>query len=1111
MEMNDSTAREVFANPALSVIGEAGAGSGKTTSLILRYLRCLSTCKYPEQVLMLTFTNKAALEMRTRVQMVLRVAESGEDYDAHMEDHIQSARKVLELDKKHEWGILHNPGRIKIMTFDKLNATLAQRLPLQSGMATLGRIEDNPEKLYKQAVYSLYEHLNTLPFEDELVQAFGLVLSHSQNRLDDLAGVLADLLGRREQWIASIVEYDHDRAENSLQEHINEKLVGISDRIPFEILSRAYQLLVDSTGDNNINTWVTESSSVAGLDITTLGHYQRIANSLLTNSGTIKKRVTKNDGFPPKKSFTEGFKELLEDAQNTDGLEQALNDLCRLPAATYPEDLSRFTDAFRIVLVNLLSHLKIVFSQSGKVDFPEISLAANAAMLNSGEEGVSDVLLEEDQKVNHILVDEMQDTSVSQYKLLSTLTSGWDGDDGRTISFVGDSQQNIYQWRAADLGIFIDLKDRQRHNQCDLSIAELTTNFRSHPSIVEWVNSVFSDIMPEAADRDTGAVPYIKALPVSKDDNNDFGVKVIPFDLNTPNTESQCVVETVQYLQENHPNESISILVRSRPCLADILPALKEAGIEYQSHDLDRAIDTPAVRDALSLIRALYHPADSSEWLGLLRAPFVGFSWEEIVALGAQSANVTYREAITTAFEQGREGIDPVKLNKIGSALAYLRENEDQFYSIADSIEYMWNRLYGFAVCNKQEIRDVKSLFALLRDYISQDDVFDLSGFISAASKLRATPSAAGVVISTIHAAKGLDWDNVLMVGLNHPPRGYEAPIMHHRKIGDEYLIVPSPKNKSECNDMQAIFDYISHIEAESKRNEELRLFYVQATRAKNRLYLFAGGAYSEKEDSYLPKKRSIIDVIWNHVSGEFVTGNVFGEDDASVSKEKDPAISPVAPQLDANWSPGDAGIYFEPRVSRTVLPSESVIKSDSLHQSYGDSPHERIIGTMYHSIIERIANDGLGNWTTDRIFSQRQSIEAGMRRLGMPESNVEDATGTVMQLAADTLTSSTGQWILTDRQFAKNEMHINGFIDDRWVSAIIDRMFIDGDEQWIIDYKTSLKTQTKDIEAHIAEERELYAPQMHRYKALCDRLHPNLQTKLVLYFPAVDRLEVIN
>ena len=134
-----------------------------------------------------------------------------------------------------------------------------------------------------------------------------------------------------------------------------------------------------------------------------------------------------------------------------------------------------------------------------------------------------------DYRIQHLLVDEFQDTSFSQIRLLDQLTAGWSDGDGRTLFLVGDPMQSIYRFRKAEVSLFIKAWQGDLFDHILLEPLQLTVNFRSTRPIVEWVNQTFPMVMPNVSDPVMGAVSYSKASTKPEVlDNGTVAIQILP-------------------------------------------------------------------------------------------------------------------------------------------------------------------------------------------------------------------------------------------------------------------------------------------------------------------------------------------------------------------------------------------------------------------------------------------------------------------------------------------------------------------------------------------------------------------------------------------------------
>ncbi|MGV6825507.1 MAG: UvrD-helicase domain-containing protein, partial [bacterium] len=232
----------------------------------------------------------------------------------------------------------------------------------------------------------------------------------------------------------------------------------------------------------------------------------------------------------------------------------------------------------------------------------------------------SDLALRLDQRIQHILVDEFQDTSYAQFTLLKQLCAGWTENDGRTLFVVGDPMQSIYRFRNAEIGLYLQAL-HTGVGSVALEPLKLTVNFRSQQGIVEWVNDTFSQVFPANTDVNSGTVGYEHSDPwhppgcsppvhlhprIGRDDQGE-SAQILPI--------------IREALEQDH---RVAVLVRSRDHLRQISQQLKQQKISFQALDILPLSTMPVIQDLRSLTRAMLHQGDRLAWLSVLRAPWCG-------------------------------------------------------------------------------------------------------------------------------------------------------------------------------------------------------------------------------------------------------------------------------------------------------------------------------------------------------------------------------------------------------------------------------------------------------------------------------------------------------
>ncbi len=542
LRRSDELARERALDVTCSFIVQAPAGSGKTELLIRRFLALLATVTAPESVLAITFTRKAAAEMRDRILRALRAAadpSSAGSRPPHART-LNLAREALAVDARLGWDLLGNPARLRIQTIDALNFGLARRLPVLSGLGADLAVEDDARELYRKAAERLLEHL---PGDDDLhSRAVATLLAHVDNRVPRFVDLVIEMLAHRDAWGPVLPEVTGDEADDAVLRAglerartglVEAHLSALEREFPRELLADAVAVAREAAA--TLSAAGTESPIVAcaGHNDTPRGapgdaaRWLGLATLLLTGGGTARRSFDYRVGVPPGKPGAPLKQRALAVASALaplEGLTARLESVRRLPEPHYSTDEWHVLRAQLVVLRLAAAELEVVFSQRRLADYPRFAAAALQAL--GSEDEPTDTALALDATLQHVLVDEFQDTSEAQVNLLGKLSAGWQRGDGRTLFLVGDPMQSIYRFRNAEVGLFLDVRARGLGDLA-LESLSLAVNYRSAGPLVEWVNHCFSSVLPARDDEVTGAVTH-SASVAAADAGDDGRVLVHP-------------------------------------------------------------------------------------------------------------------------------------------------------------------------------------------------------------------------------------------------------------------------------------------------------------------------------------------------------------------------------------------------------------------------------------------------------------------------------------------------------------------------------------------------------------------------------------------------------
>ncbi len=1132
----DHEARTAALDIAGSFAVSAPAGSGKTGLLTLRVLKLLAHCEKPEEILCITFTRKAANEMRERIFHALELAEQSDNLpdDPHQQQLIAVGKAALENNKKQGWKLQQLPYRLQIQTIDGFCKSLTNQMPILTGIGANAGIEEDLTSIYRRAVESFlddfYNGSHTAPMQ--------VLLKHFDNNLENLARLLTELLASRDQWISFALATRNDAAtarrflENAVKNWADDIVVNLAGMLSIYAgeLCELFNFSRRNLTDNKFEEWLPLSDLPLpdSSEDAIRNFWQPLARLCLTNDDTWRKQLTKNNGFPAganaaeKKHFKlqkERMLRMISELAAVDGLQDLLSVIGRFPPQRFDEPQWQVTQALVDILPVIVAHLRLVFAREGKTDYTEVTLAAIQSL--GSEESTTDLALKLDYQLKHILVDEFQDTSTSQLQLLEKLTAGWGDTDNRTLFVVGDGMQSCYGFRNANVGIFLNIRRNGLHNVV-VQPLDLTVNFRSRQDIVNWVNSTFSCAFPSSDDIGRGAVSFRPAVahhPAA--DGGQAAVECAGFVEDTDREqEAAYVIHSINEIRRHYPEESIAILVRSRPHLENMTTALARDGIDYEAVEIDRLSSRMIITDLLSLTRALLNPTDRVAWLAILRAPWCGLDLQDLHALVNEvfnpNENVSFApipaqlaryELITGLSDTGRQRLARFAKVILG-CLEHTRRKP-----LAATIKSAWLAIGGAEYLRHvSEIDDTEVFFNLLAQHESNGTIEDWDKLYTALGKLYAQPTPRGnnpVQLITMHKAKGLEFDTVFVIGLDRQNRADSTPILYwHERINlqQETDLVISPISSFESEEKDPLFNFLRDEKKIKNRLEDTRLLYVACTRARKRLRLTASLKTTADGNIKNPASNCMLARIWDHVKEAFIASLANNQADTTGESETQP-MPEKRFRLLKTWTPPS---FSRCEIRMTPLPEFDNTDIDLFSDLYRENHIERSSGTLLHRILRRVSLDGIDNWNKEKISSLQNHWRAQLFQDGLSAENADTVLRKTNDCLLKLLASEQARWIL-DNTHEDSQCELKIHHGQRPRMNVVDRTFIDDKTRWIIDYKSSIPTSGETMEDFLARQQSLYASQLTGYAELFRQMDkPARRIRKALYFPYLDHLQML-
>ena len=1111
LSAEDDNARRRALDVRQSFLVQAPAGSGKTELLVQRYLALLAQVEEPEHIVALTFTNKAAGEMRERVLKALADASDGEPVENEHEALTRTlALQALAQDARRGWSLVEHASRLKMQTFDALSTSLVRRAPLSAGLGPQPGYVEDARMFYRRAAEAA---LAAAPAGDRHWQA---LLVHLDNQVGVAVDLIAGMLASRDQWLRHVTGQPPAALRAGLMQALRAEIVDVltATRQAFpagaglriaELAALACPVLAEGDRDYaTVLTAVAQSGGLPPATVDALPRWRALARFLMVKNGShFKQSLQERDGFPAAGTAPAGpgrrerkraMLALCTDLSGVLGLAEALATASRMPEPHVGDKAWFIVEALLVVLRQAAQHLSLVFASEGRVDFAQAGVAAVQAL--GDEDAPSDLLLRLDATVRHLLVDEFQDTSYAQLRLIERLTEGWAPGEDRTIFAVGDPMQSIYRFREAEVAFFVAAYDRGAIGKLPVERLRLRRNFRSQANVVEWCNRAFAGVLGEVSDAARGVVKFEPAVPHRPADQAPHPTVELCDDAVE---EAARIVRRIGEAQAAR-SDTIAVLVRARSHLTTLLPHLRREKVPFVAVELDKLSKRQAVLDLVALTHALLQPADRAAWVAVLRAPWCGLALADLLSIteasGGRDAPLARvlddPEAIAHLSTDGR-----LRLSRVMAVLrpALLARGHA---SVAARVRGAWLALGGPACLDDPLDLDAATLyFELVAAHDQGGDVPDWDAMLAAIDSLLASPAVipgGAVQVMTMHKAKGLEFDTVILAGLASWGKSDDPSLLLWRRRDAGLLIAPG---KARGGEAEPLYAYLETLDRQGSDAELGRLLYVACTRARTRLHLVAAPGRKIDADTgetrwKTPPTLSSLAKLWPAIQSH-VAPPAPGAAPASIPTAEAPPLM--------RW----------PLDTRVDVPDDGIVASASVAQHDANAPAfdwaretTRWIGTIAHRLLARIAKEGPDAWPPERIAAFAPRVRADLASAGFTAEELPAATARALEAIRRTLVDPRGRWLFDPgHEDARSEWPVSGLDGGAIVRVVLDRTFVDDGVRWIVDFKTGMH-EGGAVDAFLDREVERYRDQLARYARLVAGLDPR-PVRLALYYPLIE------
>ncbi len=1051
---NDATERQVqAARPDASTWLAANAGSGKTRVLTDRVARLLLGGVQPQHILCLTYTKAAASEMQNRLfkrlgewamlgdsQLLAQLTELGVPGIIDP-GRLAQARTLFAR-------AIETPGGLKIQTIHSFCASLLRRFPLEAGVSPqFAEMEDRAAALLREEIIEDFAEGPQSGLVEDIAR---FVTDTGFDKLTAAITQKRNLFSHPLNWDALLKRFD---LPPGFDDDALSRSVFLGGEV--ELIQSLLPALIESGGNN-----AKAAAKLTGFTEARIGHLPLLESVLLTGKGAKEPFTAKTNSFPTK-ALREGA--LADRTPQLEALmlrvEAAREKRLALTAAQKSRVLHRFAAAF-------LPEYERRKQLRGWLDFDDLILRARQVL---NDPAVAEwVLYRLDGGIDHILVDEAQDTSPDQWdvveKLAQEFTSGEGARSGveRTIFVVGDKKQSIYSFQGADPQAFdrmqAEFGRKLQESGSKLWDSTLEFSFRSSSAILTLVDILFKNKTDAGFHKDSLHRAFKTDLPgrvdlwpvVEKVEDEEDGDWTDPVD--RPGARHHTVIlaeqvahsikgmiesgETIPEDGEDpgsfvrrriEPGDFLILVQRRSDLFAEIIRACKAQGLPIAGADRLKVGAELAVRDLAALLSFLATPEDSLSLATVLKSPLFGWSEQQLFDLAHRRSEEFLWAALRRRADEFPETC--AVLNDLRAQIDFLRPFDliERILTRHDGRRKLLGRLGA-------EAED--GINALLSQALAYErtDIPSLTGFLvwmqTDDLEIKRQMSGVGnmIRVMTVHGSKGLEAPIVILpdTGKRQPPR--DAEIM----VSDDLPLWKVPSDASPVLISQA-----RNTAREREENERLRLLYVALTRAEKWLIVAAAGDVGPTDGSWYQMVKGAMEQAGaTRLPGTDTLRLAHGDWDglALTEQEQYAASTTDLPQMFLQPA-GEA-----PKTAETISPSD-LGGAKALPGDAGlDEDAAKLRGTQLHMLFEHLPSVSQERWAQLCARLLPDMHEAERLELIAEATRVLTCDRLSLVFAPDTLA----------------EVPISGELNGQRMHGVIDRLIVTEAEVQAIDFKSN-------------------------------------------------------
>lgn len=1100
-------------HPDTHITVAASAGTGKTYLLVSRLLRLLIEDTAPNSIVAITFTRKAAGEMHERLdERLYQLAAAG---DEELIEKLQAlgldssyapqARRLYER-------LLLQPEKVKITTFHAFCHELLQHFPLEAGINPGFELLESSTLVKHQAWQRLLEHV-THHSHSTVNEALERLFAECSTPAAVEELLLNDFIEHRSDWWA-FTEEASDPVTHAYQKTRERLGLGPAPKentilpAPLRDDLQAFAALLGKHGTKTNLAVAHNLSHILEKSELDLEHLIQLHSVFFTNNGELRKRSQSKAQASSMGDAVEA-RFLALHVSLSEEVEQLLDRQRR-------EHTAKLSLAWYTVGNELLNLFQTLKQEQDYLDFADLEW--QVYKLLSDREQSTWVQYKLDQRIDHILIDEFQDTNPTQwhmlYPLMEEITAP--SQRRRSLFIVGDSKQSIYGFRRAAPDLFFASQAWLAQRPSTHQSLRLDSSRRSSPAIIHLINQVFSDTesgnkLIDFQQHDThhralwGYTELLPLIPVA-DPGEETDATEDHRHLRNP-LEKPRIIETDQrYRQEGEliarhiqqlvkqgieitDNQikrpvrygDIMILLKKRRHVADYENALQAAGIPFIGTQRKSLLNTLEVQDMISLCNTLLTPHSNLALAVVLRSPIFSCNDEDLMTLATcnHEPGNSWQQRLDTLAEQ----------NTLSPALARAHRLLRQWRALAgklpvhDLLDHIYHQgqviaryTAAFPSHYVTRVRANLTRFIELALEIDSGRYPSLPKFIyrldllvkrdESPDELQAIENNEAVKLLTIHSAKGLEAPVVFLADASNQERRARR---HHPLIDwpaeskrPHYFFLSGMHRDSISKRLIAN-------QQQKEATEDVNLLYVAMTRARQILYI--SGVAPRKGDWKTSWYGLIAQQVQDNFAPQMGWRSEYGEQSKSCRKQQKSSAKPVAQTQQ----------YIIPAAVKQTEPNDNHSQQDSDTEAaaYGDTLH-RLLDLL----------------SSKRVTPASSAAEV---RIGANVTSKDIAFDECWREAVAVYTEPGLQQYFDDEHYLKafNEVNVNTLDSQgRQCFGIIDRLILSGKEATIIDYKSR---QNLPLDLNLAAQQ--YRQQLRRYYEAVQLLYPDKTVRAAILF----------